>query len=214
MTAVAKYLFDLDLGQIGPDGVVRRKQANPDAEFTHADLERARAEALAEGSETGRNAALAEIAQATAQALAAIAAALPPLLNELPDIASASRREALSALDQIAHKLLPALIERGALQEILAVVGASLDRLRQEPRIVIRVKDSLLDPLQHHLAELRARAGFEGKLIALADDRLAIGDVHVEWADGGVERDIGRIWRDIDNAITGAINAISVPTQP
>lgn len=210
MTAIAKFLFDLDLGQVGPDGAVRRKPVNPDAEFTKADLEKARAE----GRAAGHDAALAEIAQATAQSLAAIASALPQLAADMQVAANADRRELLSAVEQVVRKLLPALVERGALEEILAVIRMTVDRLRHEPRIVVRVHDSLLDPLRPHLATLCARLGFDGKLIALADDRLAIGDVHVEWADGGVERDVRRIWRDIDEAIAGAIETVSTPNQP
>jgi flagellar assembly protein FliH len=214
MTVMAKFLFDLDLGQIGPDGAVRRRQVDPDAEFTRADLERARAEAFAAGEAAGAEAARAEIATALAQAVERVATGLPPLLGQLPQIDKAASIGALSAAEQVVRKLLPALAERGATDEILAVVRMAVERLRNEPRIVIRLHDALLDPLQPHLTALRARLGFEGKLIAIADDRVKVGDVHVEWADGGVERDAQRIWRDIDEAINRAIADLSAPAAP
>jgi flagellar assembly protein FliH len=44
-------------------------------------------------------------------------------------------------------------------------------------------------------------AGFDGKLVLLGDDEMALTDCRVDWPDGGTERNLDRLWRDIDDAI-------------
>ncbi len=67
--------------------------------------------------------------------------------------------------------------------------------------MVIRIADALLDPLRERLDEVAAKAAFDGKVVLLADEALAPSDVRVEWADGGAERDTGRLWAEIDQVL-------------
>jgi flagellar assembly protein FliH len=41
-------------------------------------------------------------------------------------------------------------------------------------------------------------AGFEGKVVVMAAPGLGAADCKVEWADGGAERDVERLMRDIE----------------
>jgi len=47
-----------------------------------------------------------------------------------------------------------------------------------------------------------SHSGFTGRLVVLGDPDIAIGDARLEWADGGVVRDIRQLSGDIDAAIT------------
>ena len=49
-----------------------------------------------------------------------------------------------------------------------------------------------------------------GRIVLLADETLGLGDARVEWADGGAERDTGRLMRDIDGALARALDTIPV----
>ena len=99
------------------------------------------------------------------------------------------------------RKFFPRMAQDQGLQEIEAVVRDAMMRLRDEPRIVIRVCDTLLDTVKKRVGGLASSTGFEGKIVYLADEGMDSSDVRVEWADGGAERDTGRIWQDIDEAI-------------
>src|SRR3546814_8811652 len=57
------------------------------------------------------------------------------------------------------------------------------------------------DTLFPYTTLFRSRSGFEGKLVFLADERLKTGDLRVEWADGGVERNQMALWQEIDAVI-------------
>ena len=70
-----------------------------------------------------------------------------------------------------------------------------------EPRIVVRVNDSLLDTLRERLDGIAAGAGFAGRLVLLADPALSPGDARIEGADGGVERTPGAVQAEISAAV-------------
>src|SRR3546814_12442230 len=97
--------------------------------------------------------------------------------------------------------LFPQLARSHGLDELHAVVEQCLERLRDEPRVVIRCADADLDALQTRAEQAAARSGFEGKLVFLADERLKTGDLRVEWADGGAERNQKALWQEIDAVI-------------
>ena len=121
-------------------------------------------------------------------------------------VAAASRheaetREAVKAAAEIVRRLLPALGKREAVNEVETLISDCLSRLHDEPRLVVRVSDDLMDPIRQRIDALAGASGFAGRTILLADAALKSGDARVEWADGGVDRDVGAIWREIEGAI-------------
>src|SRR3546814_12394205 len=115
----------------------------------------------------------------------------------------ARRRDSLEAALTVVRKLFPQLARSHGLDELHAVVEQCLERLRDEPRVVIRCADADLDALQTRAEQAAARSGFEGKLVFLADERLKTGDLRVQWADGGAERNQKALWRGIDGKRAG-----------
>src|SRR3546814_7448543 len=85
----------------------------------------------------------------------------------------ARRRDSLEAALTVVRKLFPQLARTHGLDELHTVVEQCLERLRDEPRVVIRCADADLDALQARAEQAAARSGFEGKLVFLADERLA-----------------------------------------
>jgi flagellar assembly protein FliH len=70
---------------------------------------------------------------------------------------------------------------------------------------MIRTADADLDALRESIEGSAARSGFEGKLVFLTDERIASGDLRIEWADGGAERDQAALWAEIDGVIARAL---------
>lgn len=183
----------------------------PAPTFSEEDLEAARQAAFAEGKAAG----LAEAEGAQAKRLAEAVEGLPPLFARLGEQISAEadalRRETLEAALTVVRKIFPQLARDHGLEEVRAVIDACLERLRDEPRMVIRCADADLDALRASIEQSAAQSGFEGKLVFLADERLASGDLRVEWADGGAERDQADLWKEIDAVIARALNPAPAP---
>ncbi|WP_096701699.1 FliH/SctL family protein [Magnetospirillum sp. 15-1] len=215
--AYQKYMFDLDFG---PPSASRQKAAEqaeetyeaeaepeppPPPTFTEEDLQVVREAAYEEGHRNG----LAE-ANETQQAL--LAASLERVSNALAmldaaqaDANDANQRVAARVALAILKKVLPAACEENAFEEIVRTVHECLGHVLDEPRIIIRVDSSLVDPLRERLEQTVIEHGFEGRVVVQADPRVAIGDCRVEWTDGGAERDQTRLIADIETAVNRAL---------
>lgn len=199
-----RYLFEESFDEDTPE------RPNPQA-----------TEAYERGVADGRSAALEEAAALQAQADRDAATASEAIVQRLADIeamrneiGNKSVRDAISVAVEIVRRTMPALAARHSLPEIEAVMRRALEQLRDEPRVVIRVPDPHLDAIRARLDDVSKRTAFAGEIVLLADDRLGTSDCLVEWADGGVERDFDRVWKDIEAGITLALDAPSTASDP
>jgi flagellar assembly protein FliH len=199
MVAISKFLFDTDFA--AGDEAARLAPRPDTRRFSANDLEAAKAAAYAEGVAAGRVAAEQDIARRIADACAVIGSKLDLLMKATAERGETQMREAVTAAVEIARRLLPSLGKREAIGEVEALIRECLTRLHDEPRLVVRVADELLDPVRQRIDQITGAAGYMGKIILFADPALKPGDARVEWADGGAERDGAAIWRDIDSAI-------------
>ena len=173
----------------------------PPPTFSEAELETARAEGLAAGRETGRQEALQSCEQRAGELLATLAQRLEGLVAERLAAQAEAEQSATAMALAIVRKLFPRLVESQTMPEIEAIITGCLERLRGEPRIVIRVNDDMLDLLSERITTLTERDGFEGKVVLLSDGSLADDSIRVEWADGGAERESAKTWSEIDKII-------------
>ena len=192
MTTVRKYSFGTEFD--APIGEGARGRS-----FAEAEVAAEKARAFAEGEGAGRRAADATIEAAAARALERILAAVEAQHARLAGAADEARRTVLEVAVAICRKVLPALADRGAAEEIARLVSATLAGLAAEPRVVVRVAPALVEPLTARLNA--AEAGFAGKLVLLGDEAIAAGNCTVLWAEGGVERDGDRLLSAIDAAV-------------
>jgi len=213
MGQMEKFLFDTSFDTEKSAAAKAAEAAKKAAEetplaptFSEEELEAARQAAYAEGKAAGVAEAEAGQTRRLAEAVEALPPQLAQLAQNLETQADDRRRETLDAALTVVRKLFPNLARAHGLDEIHAVVDACLERLRDEPRLVIRSADGDLDALKERIEQSVQHSGFEGKLVFLVDERLADGDLRVEWADGGAERDQAGLWKEIDAIIARALS--------
>lgn len=214
--AYRKYMFDLDFDQPPPpaEPLVAAEPAAPAEEveevpppptFSEEELNLAREAAFAQGRETG----LAEAAEATeslaATALARLSAQMDALFRQQEEANDANARNAVRVAMAVLRKMLPAACEKHAFDEVARVVEEVVGHILDEPRIIVRVAQPLVEPVRERLEAVAERQGFEGRVVVQADPRLAPGDTRVEWTDGGAERDQARLWQDIEATVARAL---------
>lgn len=220
MNAPRKYLFETSFETDEPPAAPVAAEKEPEPTFSEEDVAKARDDGFTAGKEAGQKAAEELIERDVAQALTHVTQQLAELGKVQAESVERRSREAVETALSIIRKLFPNLAAKHGLAEIEAVIGECLTRLRGEPRIVIRVADALLDAVNERATALAAKAGFEGKLVLIAQDDLQAGDVRVEWADGGAERDNELLWREIDTVIARFIDlappeaANAAPIEP
>ena len=139
------------------------------------------------------------------RALEAIDAKLGAFVRSQLDHSEAVARQALEVAIAIARKCAPATAEGGALDEIEQLVRSCLGNLIDEPRVVVRVNEDLVEPLKARVDVLTGSRGFTGTVVLLGDADLKPADCKVMWPDGGIERCSDLLWQEIDQAVEHAL---------
>lgn len=198
MPTISKFLFDT---RFDADPEPESAPPPPRLRFAEEDLEAARDAGHRAGLAAGRAQALAEIEARMATAIEAVARGMGTALADAEARHRDALRDTLAAAIEIQRRLFPALAERHEAAEIEVLLGSCLANLTEEPRILIRAPENLVEALQPRLDRAGQRAGFAGRILILGDPAMPPGQSRIEWADGGVERDTARIWSDIDTAL-------------
>ncbi len=200
----AKFMFDLDFATGASPG---------DRPVSHAEhalkLADAESRGFRDGYAAAENEKVAEAERRTALAFEQIGDRLGRLANGLGGVENRIKAEAAEVAVAVARKLAPALIAREPLAEIEALATDCLRQLVATPHVAVRINDAL-QPLAHQkLEQIAHDRGFEGRLIVIGDPDIAAGDCRVDWADGGLNRDLAAI----DKAVTAAIARYLVATR-
>ena len=219
MAAVRRFLFDnsFDLAKPAPPPVVEEEPPAPEPvepTFSAAEVEAAKREGFEAGRQQGQSDAMDSIEQSLATALQSTGDQLAELLALQRAGEESRRAEAMEISLSSLGAIFPSLLETFGLAEIESAIGQALKGLQQEPRVVIRVADEMIDPLRGQVDALSSHNGFEGKLVLVPDAALGPGSVRIEWASGGAERDCMQTWQELQTLIDERIAVLrNVPSD-
>lgn len=202
MAEPAKFLFDRDF-----DGTVALQETEREKseQALRAQFEQELAEACRAARETGHaegeGAAAASLQARIAETLDALLERMDGASNTISSECAVIRTDAISIARTMSETLAGELVRRQPAAELEVLFSECLDEMTHAPHIAVRVNDSLLEPLQKRLTERASERGFTGKLIMLGDPEIPIGDGRIEWADGGIARDM----RDVSQRIAAVV---------
>jgi len=208
MSSNSKFLFDTEFGS----ATALRKKADeapeaPPLLYSEEDKIRLCEEAFRSGIADGKQEALNAVEASTAEVLNTINVQLQNIAQTHGDQLENIRCEAASLACAIAKKLAPALIARQPEVEVLAMIEECLVDLHDEPRIVLRASEAVCSAIAEKIDKLTATSGFQGNVILLPDETKTNGDCRIEWADGGVEREISDTNDKVDEIINRFIRS-------
>lgn len=165
------------------------------------DLVTAKSRAHAAGYDEGRTTALAEIEARTLTVLEEISASAKDLFAGHAELQQQMEERLVKLSYSIASKFAGQLIKSQPLAEIEALIRDCLDECREEPRIVVRVRDADADAVIDRIDAMKQATGFPGDLVVLGDPDLGDVTCRVEWADGGREIDPRELGNRIEKTI-------------
>lgn len=209
-----KYLFDVSFDQAAAKAAPAPTPAPApvvEEKVSLAELEAARQAAFAEGHSAGLAEATEAMNTKATVALETIAKDLVALIGAQDARAAEAQRQAIEALRVIVAKTLPTLAALAPLAEIEALAGKYLIDAIDEPQIVLRVANEVYELVRDRLDAIAAASGYAGRIVLLADEHLSSGDARIEWADGGVERNLAEQLNEIDAAMARICNPAAVP---
>lgn len=189
-----KYTFDTVFGEAAPAA-----QAAPRARSSYSadEVEKIRNETFA----AGKSDAEARAAALKAQAVQSVGGGILRLIQSIDETQTQLRTESVELAIIVARKLAQASLNAFPMKEIEEVVTDCLHKLHREPRLVVRVSAEISDNLQAEIHGLADRHGFAGRIVVLSEPALKGADCRVEWAGGGLERDLDSNLAAIDEAV-------------
>tara|TARA_B100001540_G_scaffold315587_1_gene343197 strand:- start:526 stop:1173 length:648 start_codon:yes stop_codon:yes gene_type:complete len=200
MSAV-KFTFNNDFKNTEPDVPV----------IDETVLNQAREEAYAQGVAAGKQQVLNSIEKQQEILSAQLIECLQQLARQHEEYLAIMQRDAARLAHAITSSLAPALVKSTPLPEIEMLVTQCLKNNPHEARLVVRVADHLLSPLQTQIDSLKDAAGFTGQIVLLGDAALQDSNCRVEWADGGAERDFEQLKATADKTIQLFLGAVGNP---
>jgi flagellar assembly protein FliH len=149
----------------------------------------------------GRQAALAEATHAQAVALTAIARSASVLIEQFDRQISEIRQESAALALVIARKLAGEALSIAPHTDLERFLGECLHKLHREARLVVTVTPLNADHLRNRIEEIADQNGFAGRVIVMPDPSTGPADCRIEWADGGIERNLDTAFEAIEKQV-------------
>ncbi len=179
-----------------------------------AEIEAARAEAFEQGRAAGRI----EVEESTERSLVLmleeVAAGTARMLREIDAELRGVKVEAAAVAIAVARKLSARLLAHAPAAEVEALLAESMAGHAEEPRLVVRLDERLVDVMRRRLDPLLARQNFAGRIILIGEPGYSGADCRIEWPDGGVERKTALIDAAVEAAFARFAHLPDQPAQP
>lgn len=211
MTKAVKFSFQT-LQQPAPGAPALRDPASIKRVLTDRQLAEIKAAAYAEGAHQGELTALTRIEQAYLAAVDAIASQHSALLAHISGQMAGLRAQSTALAMEVAKCFAPALMARQPYAEIEGLFNDCVASLISEPRIVIRVQESLVAELKIRIEAAAQKASYQGRVVILGDADSTGAQCQIEWADGGVVANASALLAEIEERIAGYLDG-SRPAQ-
>lgn len=149
----------------------------------------------------GRQAALTEATHAQAVALSAIARSTSVLIEQFDRQIEEIRRESAMLALAIARKLAGDALAIAPHTDLERFLGECLHKLHREARLVVTVTPLNADYLRSRIEEIVEQNGFAGRVIVMPEPSMGPADCRIEWADGGIERNLEAAMESIEEQV-------------
>jgi len=190
-----------------PDAKQEEEESQPG--YSEEQLEAAKKDSFEAGKQEGILAATKTVEQETLVAVRSIAQHLTELFGNQEHSNTTMMKDSVGVAATIVRKLFPAMDETYGLEEVERLIEHTLLRLIEEPRVVIKVNPALTESLGARLHDLKAGAGYEGRIVLKEDASMNAGDCRLEWGDGSAERNVAALWQSIDDIIESNIGIVT-----
>lgn len=211
MASAQKFLFETSFDPVEPPKAAPEPPPLPT--FSEAELAAARTEGFAAGRAAAQKDYAKSDAQRLSDALDAIAAGIDAMKPQVAEILAENGRASIAIAVALARKMAGALVTTDIATPVTTLVAECLPRLLDEPRLVVRVAEAVLDVVRGPITQAAERTGYYGKLVLIGDPQIKEPACRVEWADGGAEYDPQRVAAEANAAIARFLAGLPGPTS-
>ena len=174
--------------------------------YTDSQIKEIQDAAYAEGVIAGESAALLKIEKQAEETLSILSSQYSSLISSVSDQVAFLRTQSAGLALIIAQKLASALIAEKPTAEIEKLFLSCLDNLNAEPRIVLRVDETLIEILKEKIERMAIKAGYPGRVILIGEPDTHPAQCKIEWSDGGVSYRSSEQLAHIDQVIANYVS--------
>ena len=206
MPQAARYLFDLDFSA-PPEPEIKEEieEIPPEPMITVAEHERLLAQAVAAARAEGEAEALQQRERLASEESLSLQETMfdeiSMIYTEVGTLLQRLEKDASNLAFAFASRFAERLVAQEPKTEILALLHQILAPLRKAPHISIRLNEDVADDIKQMADHKMQELGFTGKLTIIADPTIMAGDCEVEWADGGIGRNLRSAIRQVDQLL-------------
>lgn len=169
--------------------------------FSEEDVSTAREEGVQHGRDEALKDMEGSLQKKLAETLHTLEQKLDGVVNEQLAQKEVKTRSAASIAAVIVRKLFPSLNMDKAMDEINHMIGLALEKTSGETKMLFYVASEIKDDVEHKITEMAALSGREIDFKVMGSADVALGDCTIEWSGGGLVRDQGQMWREIDEIV-------------
>ena len=188
-----KFNFDTMFGAKGTNQAAVENRSR--SAYSAEEVEAIRKELFAQG----KAAAAAEASSAHAMALISISQSMAVMISQFDANLAELRKESATLALSVGKKLAESALSVLPHNETEALIAECMHKLHLEPRLVVRVSAELAEHIKSRIEPLSEASGFAGRVIVLVEPTLTGPACRVEWADGGIERDLINAFAEIED---------------
>lgn len=188
-----KFNFDTVFGAKGTNQAVPENRSR--SAYSAEEVDTIRKEMLAQG----KAAASAEASAVHAMALTSISQSMVAMISQFDAYLAELRTESAALALSVGKKLAESALSVLPHNETEALIAECMHKLHLEPRLVVRVSAELAEHIKSRVEPLSEGSGFAGRVIVLVEPALTGPACRVEWADGGIERDLVNTFAEIED---------------
>ncbi len=142
-----------------------------------------------------------EIESLATQTQKSITAQLTDIATRQEKILNDHMHSSLAAAMITLKALFPGFVRKHGVAEVEALILQCLERVLDEPRVLIRVHPEVASLLSERMGAIAERVGYGGKVRVIDRDDMALDECKIEWKDGLAERNSARTWQDVEEIL-------------
>jgi flagellar assembly protein FliH len=173
----------------------------PEPTFSQEEMHETRHQGWLEGRAAGEADAMERNERRLADTIERLSHDLEGLAGSQQATLARVERQSTELAVQIVRKLFPAFVARSGTVEIQALIADALSLAQEQPKLALRCAPDMIEAIEPILTAAATRSGFEGRLSVRGDPDLTETDCKIEWNEGGMDRDSGRLMNEIESAI-------------
>lgn len=174
--------------------------------FTQEELDEATKTSFALGEASGVKKHSQNAASLQSKAFEQIADTIKKVSVEQKQNQDTILKNAILLATMIVKKAIPNIIKKYEMTEIEALMEKHLPQVTNQEKIMIKVNPEQKHAVDMKISELARSFNFDSQINVVEDPSILLGDCKISWDNGGVERNMEKFIKDLDNIINQNIS--------